>query len=405
MFPMRYIPKGAKVIIYGAGKIGKEYYTGAHDTGYCKVVQWVDRDVREAFGCHIISPDQANYGLADFVLVAIDDESVAKKVIDMLVGKSDVDAKKIIWRKYNADELYQDYIAYVRKHKYDNPKSALGIKLHSFDESSIRHLVAMLEDYDLVISENPEVEFYGFECGRTGLYPECKKNSIKVAFWPGESYVPDYTIVNYSIISRELPTKNNLYYSIFFPTDKTINDRKEFLSTKEAERKFCNFIYSNSNRGDGALLRKHFCNLLSEYKKVDCPGLVLNNMKEAIVPRIGNWVAGRREFVRNYKFTIAFENSSASGYSTEKLFETFRSGSIPIYWGNPDIDKYVDSRSFINCHDYHNFEEVVDRVIELDNNPDQYMEMLSTPPMNDAYRYNRKEEYQRFFEKILQDGI
>ena len=39
--------------------------------------------------------------------------------------------------------------------------------------------------------------------------------------------------------------------------------------------------------------------------------------------------------------TIAFENSSFPGYTTEKIFEPMLEGSIPIYWGNPRVDEDV----------------------------------------------------------------
>ena len=47
-------------------------------------------------------------------------------------------------------------------------------------------------------------------------------------------------------------------------------------------------------------------------------------------------------FLRKCKFYICLENTSAPGYVTEKLFDAFLTGSIPIYWGShgtpqPDV--------------------------------------------------------------------
>lgn len=50
-----------------------------------------------------------------------------------------------------------------------------------------------------------------------------------------------------------------------------------------------------------------------------------------------------------YKFVICYENATGlPGYITEKIFDCFRAQSIPIYWGAPDIDKYIPSTCYID---------------------------------------------------------
>jgi hypothetical protein len=48
-----------------------------------------------------------------------------------------------------------------------------------------------------------------------------------------------------------------------------------------------------------------------------------------------------------YKFIICFENSKTPGYVTEKIFNVFLSGSIPIYDGAPNINDYIQPGTFI----------------------------------------------------------
>ena len=40
-----------------------------------------------------------------------------------------------------------------------------------------------------------------------------------------------------------------------------------------------------------------------------------------------------------YKFSIAFENAWYPGYTSEKIVTSMLAGTIPIYWGNPDISR------------------------------------------------------------------
>jgi hypothetical protein len=104
---------------------------------------------------------------------------------------------------------------------------------------------------------------------------------------------------------------------------------------------FCAFIYGNKR----AKLRRWLFRVLSLYRKVDAPGRVQRNCAP-----IGNSLADKLAFLKDRRFTIAFENSSASGYTTEKIVDAMLAGSVPIYWGNPRVAEDFDERCFINWH-------------------------------------------------------
>jgi len=52
-----------------------------------------------------------------------------------------------------------------------------------------------------------------------------------------------------------------------------------------------------------------------------------------------------------YKFIICFENSNTNGYITEKIFNVFLSGSIPIYDGAPDVGDFINKNAFLGFDD------------------------------------------------------
>ncbi|MDR0392755.1 MAG: hypothetical protein LBH52_00790 [Puniceicoccales bacterium] len=80
------------------------------------------------------------------------------------------------------------------------------------------------------------------------------------------------------------------------------------------------------------MLRQDFAKELMHYRKVDCPGHVLNNMQQAIVPRGGgNEAMSKLGFIKNCRFIITFENTSSEGYVTEKFVHSFMANSLPIY--------------------------------------------------------------------------
>ena len=109
-------------------------------------------------------------------------------------------------------------------------------------------------------------------------------------------------------------------------------------------RKFCSFMVSNPN----ASTRIEFFKKLSSYKSVDSGGRFLNNIGDPIQTGVEN----KLNWMRNYKFSITFENSSYPGYTTEKLMHALITDTIPIYWGNPLAGLDFNPKAFINCHDF-----------------------------------------------------
>ena len=64
----------------------------------------------------------------------------------------------------------------------------------------------------------------------------------------------------------------------------------------------------------------------------------------------------KKKIINNYKFIFVIENSSDyNGYMTDKIFEAFFSGSVPIYLGPSNIEKYIPNNCFI---DYRNFKDL-----------------------------------------------
>ena len=150
--------------------------------------------------------------------------------------------------------------------------------------------------------------------------------------------------------------------------------------------RFCNMVSSNSGWGG---VRKEMCKKLMRYKPVDCPGSHINNMPFPKSPyNIVQRHAQKIYFIKDHKFTIAFENRSYPGYVSEKIAHALAVGSIPIYWGSESITDYYNREAFINCHDYSDFDAVVEHVKEVDNNPKLYAEYLNAPPALPHHHYH-----------------
>ena len=65
------------------------------------------------------------------------------------------------------------------------------------------------------------------------------------------------------------------------------------------------------------------------------------------------------ETLKKYRFYICYENTcNKKGYVTEKIFDCFSAGCIPIYWGASNIEAFIPSTCFIDARKYQNLEEL-----------------------------------------------
>ena len=75
--------------------------------------------------------------------------------------------------------------------------------------------------------------------------------------------------------------------------------------------------------------------------------------------------------LKNYMFSICLENSKYDYYVTEKIFDVILSGSVPIYWGMPSINKIFDLRGIIIFNNVEELKEIVNNLTK-----EKYNKML-----------------------------
>lgn len=223
------------------------------------------------------------------------------------------------------------------------------------------------------------------------------KNSVKILF-TGENVTPDFNVYDYAIGFDHIQFEDRYLrlplYCLYpeFDLIEKFNPANLDLS-QLAQRKFCSFVVSNGNGADP--IRTEFFHELCKYKKVDSAGRYLNNMG-------GGYLEDKIKFIANYKFNIAFENSAISGYTTEKVMEPMKVNSIPIYWGNPSVDKDFNTKSIICLQDFSSIKECIEYIIELDNNDNLYTSKLCEPWLKaDSNYIDYKERLWNFFENIF----
>ncbi|WQZ20926.1 fucosyltransferase [Helicobacter pylori] len=229
--------------------------------------------------------------------------------------------------------------------------------------------------------------------------------NAKRVFYTGENEVPNFNLFDYAIGFDELDFRDRylrmpLYYDKLHHKAESVNDttapyklkpdslyalKKPSHHFKEnhpnlcavvdgktdpLKRGFASFVASNPN----APIRNAFYEALNSIEPVTGGGSVKNTL--------GYNVKNKSEFLSQYKFNLCFENSQGYGYVTEKILDAYFSHTIPIYWGSPSVAKDFNPKSFVNVHDFKNFDEAIDYVRYLHTHPNAYLDMLYENPLN-----------------------
>jgi alpha(1,3/1,4) fucosyltransferase len=301
----------------------------------------------------------------------------------------------------------------------------------------------LLPYYDFVVSEDPQVLLYG---PYSGAVPPGRH--IKV-FIGCENVRPLMNECDWAFgVEHEEYVRSDRYMRIARWGDDSylIQKGRDWSEVLRKKTRFCAFLYAKPIG-----YREEFFRQLSRYKPVDAPGRSMNNMASIDpIPGKIDWDA-KIEFLRSYKFVVAFENSSWPGYNTEKLTDPIKADCIPIYWGDPEIGRSYNTARFINGHEYlprpammfprfpyhrHSlkvstklttwqrfgrranrflfdveqriwliggFDKLIDRIIAIDRDDDLYLQYLRQPPLL-ANRLPDRSQWIRQWHKIFKEA-
>ena len=80
-------------------------------------------------------------------------------------------------------------------------------------------------------------------------------------------------------------------------------------------------------------------------------------------------VKSKRETYENYKFAICYENArDISGWITEKIFDCFFAGCVPVYWGAPNVTDHIPADTFIDKRNFNSYEELYSYLKNMTDN-------------------------------------
>lgn len=132
----------------------------------------------------------------------------------------------------------------------------------------------------------------------------------------------------------------------------------------------------------------------------------IHPLRRLLAPRYSTYrgtVERKFDTLRKYRFSICYENvRDLSGWVTEKIFDCFFAGCIPVYWGASNVTQHIPEDCFIDKRKYSTYQELYDLMKNMDNSIylgylDRIENYLRSPQ---AYQYTAE-----FFAKTIADTI
>jgi hypothetical protein len=120
--------------------------------------------------------------------------------------------------------------------------------------------------------------------------------------------------------------------------DRSIHKKTKLLS----------IIASNKNSTNGHILRHEI--IKSKLVDMDVFG---RGYKQ-----IDNKILG----LKDYMFSLIIENDNTDNWFTEKIIDCLITGTIPIYWGCSNIDKYFNTKGFLQFGNIEELKKIIPKL-------------------------------------------
>lgn len=113
------------------------------------------------------------------------------------------------------------------------------------------------------------------------------------------------------------------------------------------------------------------------------------------------------EVIKQYRFNLCYENMcDVQGYVTEKIFDSFAAGCVPIYYGASNITQYVPADCFIDWRQFESYDELMQYLLSITEEEFQaYLTHIRTfLGSEEAKKFSKKAWMESFFKAFNHQG-
>lgn len=275
-----------------------------------------------------------------------------------------------------------DKIIYILPHVGDHTKVFIDYTLYPQESGKFFYLLKKVlekEGYKVeVLSENID-----FEKATAIITFNDNYFSQLLAHFPREKRL--HFIFEPPVVMREFYDKNltKVFGKIFVMFDDLIDNqyyfkfhypqpRLKMMENRPSfhQKKLCAMIATNKCfNHPKELYRERFKIVDFILKKRKYLDLDLFGKYWPKYPFYKGEISEKWDVLKNYRFSFCYENmKNQFGYITEKIFDCFVSGCVPIYWGASNITDYVPKECFIDRRNFESTEEVFNFIKNMDEN-------------------------------------
>jgi len=147
------------------------------------------------------------------------------------------------------------------------------------------------------------------------------------------------------------------------------------------KNKLCSFIVSNKSWTNGHRFRLE---ILEKYSnKIDHYGRGFNSELPWNYFENNQEESGKMLALKDYYFSFAFENDNYDAIFCEKITDCFATGTIPIFWGTPNISDYFDKNGIIIFDENFDFNDLTSdfyysKLDSVKNNLEMCLDLVSS---------------------------
>lgn len=120
-----------------------------------------------------------------------------------------------------------------------------------------------------------------------------------------------------------------------------------------------------------------------------------------------NWqgtVPDKIETIKNYKYCICYENTKdIKGYITEKIFDCFAAGVVPVYWGASNVTDYIPADCFIDRRQFKDNKEMYKFLKKIKKEEyEKYLDATAAFLKSEKAKVFSEENFLRTFMKVVE---
>ena len=183
----------------------------------------------------------------------------------------------------------------------------------------------------------------------------------------------------------------NVIPTVYFRINYYVNNPVKLPSMPFSSKHLCLFISRNGLNENKTNLRDYLCLEYAEdihhisqyYSKIGSSSCYSSTELLNVFSK--------------YKFIVVMENTHQEGYITEKIFNVFQAGAIPIYDGAPDVNNFINPESFLS----YDLEDLHEQIDNLKDNEKEYNKIVNSSKFDSSLVDRVAKTTQNYLDDLL----